>query len=59
MLRLNVCSQKWSGAHYFDEMIKVVQGGVASVAAMGKGVTESQFAVNGNASPEHKKRKVN
>ena len=35
--------QKWSGANYYDELIKVVQGGVASTAAMGKGVTESQF----------------
>ncbi len=35
--------QKWSGAEYYDNMIKTVQGGVASTAAMGKGVTESQF----------------
>lgn len=35
--------QKWSGAGYIDNMIKTVQGGVASTAAMGKGVTESQF----------------
>lgn len=36
--------QKWSGAEYYDNMIKTVQGGVASTAAMGKGVTESQFS---------------
>jgi isocitrate lyase len=35
--------QKWSGAEYIDNMIKTVQGGVASTAAMGKGVTETQF----------------
>ncbi|KAI9595607.1 isocitrate lyase [Syncephalis fuscata] len=35
--------QKWSGAHYVDSLIKTVQGGVASTAAMGKGVTEDQF----------------
>ncbi|KAI8902037.1 isocitrate lyase [Globomyces pollinis-pini] len=35
--------QKWSGASYYDNLIKTVQGGVASTAAMGKGVTESQF----------------
>ncbi|KAJ3193101.1 Isocitrate lyase [Irineochytrium annulatum] len=36
--------QKWSGAEYYDNLIKTVQGGVASTAAMGKGVTESQFS---------------
>ncbi|RUS17223.1 isocitrate lyase [Endogone sp. FLAS-F59071] len=35
--------QKWSGAHYYDELIKTVTGGVASTAAMGKGATEDQF----------------
>ena len=35
--------QKWSGAEYYDNLIKTVQGGVASTAAMGKGVTETQF----------------
>ncbi|TPX44248.1 isocitrate lyase [Synchytrium endobioticum] len=35
--------QKWSGANYYDNMIKTVQGGIASTAAMGKGVTEEQF----------------
>ncbi|CAO3689892.1 unnamed protein product [Umbelopsis vinacea] len=35
--------QKWSGAHYADELIKTVTGGVASTAAMGQGVTEDQF----------------
>ncbi|KAJ1551554.1 isocitrate lyase 1, partial [Nowakowskiella sp. JEL0078] len=28
--------QKWSGAEYFDNLIKTVQGGIASTAAMGK-----------------------
>lgn len=51
--------QKWSGAHYYDEMIKTVQGGIASTAAMGAGVTESQFG-SGPESPQSptKKRKV-
>ncbi|KAJ3281390.1 isocitrate lyase 1 [Borealophlyctis nickersoniae] len=35
--------QKWSGAEYYDNLIKTVQGGVASTAAMGKEVTEKQF----------------
>ncbi|PKI82380.1 isocitrate lyase [Malassezia vespertilionis] len=35
--------QKWSGADFIDNMLKTVTGGVSSTAAMGKGVTESQF----------------
>ncbi|KAH9841874.1 isocitrate lyase [Rhodofomes roseus] len=35
--------QKWSGADYMDNLMKTVTGGVSSTAAMGKGVTESQF----------------
>jgi len=35
--------QKWSGANYVDNMLKMVTGGVSSTAAMGKGVTEDQF----------------
>ncbi|CDR44255.1 CYFA0S14e01354g1_1 [Cyberlindnera fabianii] len=35
--------QKWSGAEYIDNLLKVVTGGVTSTAAMGKGVTEDQF----------------
>jgi isocitrate lyase len=35
--------QKWSGANYADELLKMVQGGVSSTSAMGKGVTEDQF----------------
>jgi isocitrate lyase len=35
--------QKWSGATYADEMLKMVTGGVSSTAAMGRGVTEDQF----------------
>jgi len=34
---------KWSGADYADNLIKTVTGGVSSTAAMGAGVTESQF----------------
>lgn len=35
--------QKWSGAEYYDNLIKTVQGGISSTSAMGKGVTEAQF----------------
>ena len=35
--------QKWSGANYVDELLKMVSGGVSSTAAMGSGVTEDQF----------------
>ncbi|KAI8332583.1 isocitrate lyase [Chlamydoabsidia padenii] len=35
--------QKWSGASYVDELMKIVTGGVAATAAMGEGVTEEQF----------------
>lgn len=35
--------QKWSGANYTDNMLKMVSGGVSSTSAMGKGVTEDQF----------------
>jgi len=45
--------QTWSGANYYDQLIKVVQGGIASTAAMGAGVTESQFSEG----PDAKKRK--
>ena len=38
-----VMHQKWSGAGYVDELLKMVQGGTSSTAAMGKGVTEEQF----------------
>lgn len=51
--------QTWSGANYYDEMIKAVQGGIASTAAMGKGVTESQFGGAAAAvAPAEKKRKL-
>jgi isocitrate lyase len=46
--------QSWSGANYYDEILKVVQGGIASTAAMGKEVTEKQFA----AAVAEKKRKI-
>lgn len=35
--------QKWSGANYVDNMLKMVSGGISSTAAMGAGVTEDQF----------------
>ncbi|GAA6005026.1 hypothetical protein JCM10207_008482 [Rhodosporidiobolus poonsookiae] len=35
--------QKWSGADYADSLLKTVTGGISSTAAMGAGVTESQF----------------
>ncbi|RGB25594.1 isocitrate lyase [Rhizophagus diaphanus] len=35
--------QKWSGAHYVDQLILTVTGGVNATTAMGKGVTEDQF----------------
>ncbi|EGG05840.1 uncharacterized protein MELLADRAFT_48703 [Melampsora larici-populina 98AG31] len=35
--------QKWSGADFADNLLKTCTGGVSSTAAMGKGVTESQF----------------
>ncbi|KAL3698222.1 hypothetical protein R1sor_012298 [Riccia sorocarpa] len=35
--------QTWSGAAYYDQVLKVVQGGHSSTAAMQKGVTEDQF----------------
>jgi len=35
--------QKWSGANYVDNMLKMVTGGISSTSAMGKGVTEDQF----------------
>ncbi|KAI9885954.1 MAG: ESCRT-III subunit protein snf7 [Watsoniomyces obsoletus] len=35
--------QKWSGANYVDNLLKMVTGGVSSTSAMGKGVTEDQF----------------
>ncbi|KAI9747308.1 MAG: isocitrate lyase 1 [Lichina confinis] len=35
--------QKWSGATYVDNMLKMVTGGISSTSAMGKGVTEDQF----------------
>lgn len=34
---------KWSGADYADSLLKTVTGGVSSTAAMGAGVTETQF----------------
>ncbi|EPS58388.1 isocitrate lyase, partial [Genlisea aurea] len=44
--------QKWSGANYYDRVLRTVQGGITSTAAMGKGlfislfrVTEEQFQV--------------
>ena len=38
-----VTHQKWSGANYVDNLLKMVTGGVSSTSAMCKGVTEDQF----------------
>nr|POF01201.1 isocitrate lyase [Quercus suber] len=38
-----VTHQKWSGANYVDELLRMVSGGVSSTSAMGAGVTEDQF----------------
>lgn len=38
-----VTHQKWSGANYVDDMLKMLTGGISSTAAMGAGVTETQF----------------
>lgn len=35
--------QKWSGAEYVDNMLRMFTGGVSSTSAMGEGVTEDQF----------------
>jgi isocitrate lyase len=35
--------QTWSGANYYDQLLKTVTGGVSSTASMGQGVTETQF----------------
>ena len=36
--------QKWSGAELVDAQMMTATGGLSSTAAMGKGVTESQFS---------------
>lgn len=38
-----VTHQKWSGATYVDNLLKMIMGGVSSTSAMGQGVTEDQF----------------
>ena len=35
--------QKWSGAQYMDDLIKLATGGISSTSAMGEGVTEGTF----------------
>lgn len=35
--------QRWSGAELIDQMVNVSTGGASSTAAMGAGVTETQF----------------
>ena len=37
-----VTHQKWSGANYVDNLLKMVTGGVSSTSAMGKGVSHNQ-----------------
>ena len=41
--------QAWSGAELLDQQMAVASGGASSTAAMGSGVTESQFAPEGAA----------
>jgi len=36
--------QAWSGANYVDRLMMTVTGGVSATAAMGAGVTETQFS---------------
>jgi len=42
-----VTHQKWSGANLVDAQLAMVTGGISSTSAMGKGVTETQFASDG------------
>lgn len=42
--------QTWSGANYYDQLMKTVTGGISSTAAMGKGVTEDQFSAGPQSS---------
>ncbi|KAI0221655.1 isocitrate lyase 1 [Massospora cicadina] len=42
--------QKWSGAHYMDNLVAVATGGMSSTAAMGSGVTETQFSAFSHSS---------
>uniref|UniRef100_A0ACD6A8G4 Uncharacterized protein n=1 Tax=Avena sativa TaxID=4498 RepID=A0ACD6A8G4_AVESA len=35
--------QKWSGANFYDRVLKTVQGGISSTAAMGKGKLRSIY----------------
>ncbi|KAK8844566.1 isocitrate lyase [Kwoniella newhampshirensis] len=46
--------QKWSGADYADALMMTVTGGISSTAAMGKGVTESQFVDDKTKQALHK-----
>merc|ERR1719305_163999 len=43
--------QTWSGAELLDQQMSLASGGASSTAAMGSGVTESQFAPAGAAVP--------
>lgn len=36
--------QKWSGAGLSDAQLSMITGGISSTAAMGAGVTETQFS---------------
>lgn len=42
-----VTHQKWSGANYVDNLLRMVTGGVSSTSSMGSGVTEEQFGGKG------------
>ena len=45
---------QWSGADYADSVMMTVTGGISSTAAMGKGVTESQFVDDKTKAALHK-----
>lgn len=36
--------QKWSGANYYDRVLRTVQGGITSTAAMGKGIIHYPYS---------------
>jgi isocitrate lyase len=54
--------QKWSGAQYMDDLIKLATGGISSTAAMGEGVTEGmllpRFEEIANSSSIHVEEEV-
>ncbi|RVW66440.1 Isocitrate lyase [Vitis vinifera] len=45
--------QKWSGANYYDRVLKTVQGGISSTAAMGKGKSPPSLNSHTISTNEH------